>query len=44
MHVLTYRGTPIAAAERFERLSEQMTLYTTEQQSEMAIMKVEVLE
>lgn len=43
MHVLTWRGVPIAAAERFERLSLHMTLYTAKQQADMTITKVQVL-
>jgi hypothetical protein len=43
MYVLVYRGEPIAVAERFERLSEQMTNYTAAQQSDMTIKPVEVL-
>lgn len=43
MHVLTYLGKPIAAAERLERLSEFMTLYTADQQAEMEITSVQVL-
>jgi hypothetical protein len=43
MHVLTYLGKPIAAAERLERLSEYMAYYTAAQQSDMAITSVEVL-
>ena len=41
--VLTYAGKPIGVAYRFERLNEQMTLYTAEQQRDMAIAEVEVL-
>lgn len=44
MHVLTWLGRPIAAAEREERLSEFMTLYTVSQQEDMVITSVEVLE
>jgi len=41
--ILSFQGKPIAAAYRFERLNEAMTLYTAAQQAEMAINEVEVL-
>lgn len=44
MHVLLFRGTPIACAERLERLSEWMVHYTAEQQAEMSIASVQQLD
>ncbi|MCU1676128.1 MAG: hypothetical protein JWM93_886 [Frankiales bacterium] len=44
IHVLTYDGLPIAAAERLERLSMQVSAYTPNQQALMAVTAVEVLE
>jgi hypothetical protein len=41
--VLSFDGKPIAAAYRFERLNEAMTLYTAAQQARMSINEVEVL-
>jgi hypothetical protein len=41
--ILSFQGKPIAAAYRFERLNEHMTLYTAAQQAQMAICEVEVL-
>ena len=44
MYVLSWRGTPVACAERLERLSEFMALYTAEQQADLEITSdVEVL-
>jgi len=44
IHVLVYDGIPIAASERMERLSMQMSAYTPNQQALMAIYAVEVLD
>lgn len=38
-----YLGKPIAAAVRFERLSERMADFPSSQQLQMKIMAVEVL-
>lgn len=43
MYVLMFRGQPIACAERFERLSMQMTLYTASQQADMHVIRVDLL-
>lgn len=43
MHVLVWRGQPIACANRWERLAEQMALYTQAQQEQMQIVAVEEL-
>lgn len=43
MYVLMFRGQPIACAERFERCSMQMALYTPTQQRDMHIVRVELL-
>lgn len=45
VYVLSYLGYPIAAAPEdkgFERLNEQMSLYTPSQQADMAINRVKV--
>ena len=44
MHVLCFRGRPIAVADRWERLASQLSLYTEAQQAEMEIIHVPVLE
>jgi hypothetical protein len=44
MHVLVYDGKAIAAAERMERLSEEMAGYNETQQAQMHIDAVEVLD
>lgn len=38
-----YAGKPIAAAQRFERLSAHMAAFPSSQQLQMKIMAVEVL-
>lgn len=44
MYVLIWAGQPIACAERFERLSEHMTLYTPSQQADMHISTIPLLD
>lgn len=44
MHILCYRDTPVAAAQRWQRLCEHMTRYTPEQQIHMRITAIPILD
>ncbi len=44
LHILMFDDQPIAAAERMERLSEQMAAYTPNQQALMYVVSVPVLD
>jgi hypothetical protein len=44
LYVLIFRGQPIACAERFERLTAQMDLYTPTQKRDMHVVRVQLLE